>query len=501
VCGIAGWYCWGKDRPDPALIKALLLVNQSRGRDASGVAYLDPDDDEITVQKAPGPAEKLVKDLGDTWNRIASSPRGLLHTRAQTKGSPSHNENNHPVVGCGWVVVHNGMVQNDDSLFEYYKTERFAEVDTAAIPLVLSKGKTGKGTSIEDSMEGLTILGGSATFAAWSPKDQETIILGRLGFNDLYLFADSKAKTLYWSSAPSAERIMPSLQLGGLRFATVSKLSDDRLVTLNPDWAKCETYKVDRKPFFLRRTWSGGASTGGGKGPHGEWTPYTGNTVGDANGKGSVKALPVARGPAIEFADYSKNIKFLWNQRVVEIGQLGKPKPEFNGIPTDYNWLGEVEDKLTRDKKKGMLVPTCYGTWHFDVKETIEGKEEIFRHFKGHKRVKRFYHRLFNEKLLLWDELPAIVENGTTALDFVLPREDLTFEGTSVHGTFSKFGQMCPWCGVILPQMTWIQENDRCKWCRVRSVAGHSFSTARLARLMEETDDKSDDKGAIHDGP
>mgnify|MGYP001490108064 CR=1 FL=1 len=38
----------------------------------------------------------------------------MLHTRYSTQGNKHNNGNNHPVLGHGYIVTHNGVIHGDD---------------------------------------------------------------------------------------------------------------------------------------------------------------------------------------------------------------------------------------------------------------------------------------------------------------------------------------------------------------------------------------------------
>ena len=78
----------------------------------------------------------------------ASSVEVLLHVRDYTKGHPTVEANNHPVRHGQVVGVHNGIILNDEEIFERHAIQRHEPsmtVDTEAIfALVKSFGPWGK---------------------------------------------------------------------------------------------------------------------------------------------------------------------------------------------------------------------------------------------------------------------------------------------------------------------------------------------------------------------
>jgi len=135
MCGIAFWSkaATGSEIPDARkLAKALLEEIEVRGRMAAGVAWHGPTN-QIWWQKGAMTGSRL----GQQLKLSPGSPQGILHTRFATKGSPSVNSNNHPIVRPGIVLVHNGMVSNDDEVFKTSKMKRVAQVDSEAIAVAL----------------------------------------------------------------------------------------------------------------------------------------------------------------------------------------------------------------------------------------------------------------------------------------------------------------------------------------------------------------------------
>lgn len=131
MCGIGGIVRIGNRKIRKWQLQHMALELQHRGTDATGFALMDADGT-IHIWKVADPAWKAVASKAfNEWCEKALSDNTrilLVHTRAYTKGSPHNNENNHPLYttpekgrAVEGVVVHNGMVRNDDSLFEVNK--------------------------------------------------------------------------------------------------------------------------------------------------------------------------------------------------------------------------------------------------------------------------------------------------------------------------------------------------------------------------------------------
>ena len=143
MCGIGGYYQTGNTEDAPRWAKQALRTMwnnlQSRGSDASGIAYESPTG--TRHYKTDKPAYELsglATGLAFGMNR---TPRWvMLHTRASTHGSPERNRNNHPLMGSKLALCHNGVVYNKDNVLSKYNTSAKREVDTEAILIALKNG-------------------------------------------------------------------------------------------------------------------------------------------------------------------------------------------------------------------------------------------------------------------------------------------------------------------------------------------------------------------------
>src|SRR5947209_764305 len=124
MCGIAG-YSLSPAAPIDRTVaaRALLAGIAERGADAVGYAYRGETRD-VTVHKQRSGASALVEhvEVPDSATQL------LVHVRDYTKGHPSLAANNHPIRHGAVVGIHNGIIVNDDELFEHESIER-AEAD------------------------------------------------------------------------------------------------------------------------------------------------------------------------------------------------------------------------------------------------------------------------------------------------------------------------------------------------------------------------------------
>jgi glucosamine--fructose-6-phosphate aminotransferase (isomerizing) len=107
MCGIIGII--GKDEAAEPLLNALKRL-EYRGYDSAGIATLF--NSKIERRRAEGKLENLARQIKD--NPI-SGRTGIGHTRWATHGVPNE-KNAHPHATNRVAVVHNGIIENFQSL-------------------------------------------------------------------------------------------------------------------------------------------------------------------------------------------------------------------------------------------------------------------------------------------------------------------------------------------------------------------------------------------------
>ena len=189
MCGIMGYYSFGNTLPDKQKITDMFSLLESRGRDASGFAFIN--DSNLVVNKAPVKSSDLVKT--EDWINLELSPVMILHTRMKTQGSEKNNANNHPLFSKnGVAIVHNGIIYNDKEIFG--KKQRDAEVDSESILHLLSmKVKGDKIKHLFDKVEG------SFAVAVVDKNEPEKLVLIKKD-NPIDLYYNSEEDILYFCS-------------------------------------------------------------------------------------------------------------------------------------------------------------------------------------------------------------------------------------------------------------------------------------------------------------
>jgi glutamine---fructose-6-phosphate transaminase (isomerizing) len=149
MCGIAGYSLSPSSSVDRTLAaQALLAGIAERGADAVGYAHRLPIAGLPAVYKQRSGASELLDQI-----RIpVDATEALVHVRHHTKGHPSIAANNHPVRHGAVVGIHNGVIANDDEIFERHGITRHEPemtVDSEAI-FALAEASSSRAEALEE---------------------------------------------------------------------------------------------------------------------------------------------------------------------------------------------------------------------------------------------------------------------------------------------------------------------------------------------------------------
>ncbi len=133
MCGIVGYI--GSENATKFLLQGLENL-EYRGYDSSGIATIS--NNKINIKKTKGSLLNLRKITNEL---LDYSNIGIGHTRWATHGAPSVN-NSHPHTNKNKTiaVVHNGIIENYDTLKKYLIEKGYSfnsETDTEVIPLLI----------------------------------------------------------------------------------------------------------------------------------------------------------------------------------------------------------------------------------------------------------------------------------------------------------------------------------------------------------------------------
>jgi predicted glutamine amidotransferase len=115
------------------VFRNLLAENTSRGKDSTGICYLEKNHYQVLRGFLPGVcAEKMVITEKETTGLIG-------HTRHATVGSKTEYDNVHPFSTEKYIGVHNGTIFNYKELKEKFEIETTGECDSEVVYRILDK--------------------------------------------------------------------------------------------------------------------------------------------------------------------------------------------------------------------------------------------------------------------------------------------------------------------------------------------------------------------------
>lgn len=197
MCGIAGFSVGRNHRLDArALSEALLDKIVQRGQDATGMAWTDRTG-KVWYSKIDQPADSFIKTHLPELDADAKTV--ILHTRYATKGDPRIEGNNHPIIRPGIVGVHNGVIPNDDEVFDLLGADRLAQVDSEAAFALINEG----GMHPTDA---LTLLDGRVALAWMKTDEADTLHLARWQGSPLAIGQSRLGTFVFASTLPMLTR-------------------------------------------------------------------------------------------------------------------------------------------------------------------------------------------------------------------------------------------------------------------------------------------------------
>ncbi len=144
MCGIFGLVDFYPKDIDGQLFRDLCLLSESRGKEASGFARIT--ENEIVTFKAPIPASEMVKGKAfkDGVLKPSRSSSKLFaaigHSRLVTNGYEHDEKNNQPVIKYNHVVIHNGIIVNEQVLWQGLNPDsRISDLDSELIPEIINE--------------------------------------------------------------------------------------------------------------------------------------------------------------------------------------------------------------------------------------------------------------------------------------------------------------------------------------------------------------------------
>jgi glucosamine 6-phosphate synthetase-like amidotransferase/phosphosugar isomerase protein len=194
MCGIAGYSLSHDCDVDRTLAaQALLAGIAERGADAVGYAYRNGGPTRIHKQRSGASA------LLDRVEIPQPAHEVLVHVRDYTKGHPTIESNNHPIRHGSVVGIHNGIVLNDEEIFDefgFHRAEPEMTVDSEAIFALAEL--------TDSSPQALEQLRGSLA-AAWIDDRHRGVLYTARGVNRPLWIGEGRQATFFASTALALE--------------------------------------------------------------------------------------------------------------------------------------------------------------------------------------------------------------------------------------------------------------------------------------------------------
>src|SRR3954462_15823522 len=204
LCGIAGYSLGLDSRVERTVAaRALLAGIAERGADAVGYAFRQPGSP-ITVHKQRSGATALL----DRIRVPEEASQLLVHVRDYTKGHPSLTANNHPIRHGAVVGIHNGIIANDDQLFDEHGIARAEPGMTGDSEIIFALAEQSRGRTAQALQE----LYGSMA-AAWIDEHRPELLVARGMGRPLWIGTGKRA--LFFASTRLALELVESY--GGLK--------------------------------------------------------------------------------------------------------------------------------------------------------------------------------------------------------------------------------------------------------------------------------------------
>jgi glucosamine 6-phosphate synthetase-like amidotransferase/phosphosugar isomerase protein len=207
MCGIAG-YSVGPESKVPRTLaaQALLAGIAERGADAVGYAHRSWTGPVVVHKQRTGASELL-----ETITIPGDATQALVHVRDYTKGHPSIEANNHPIRHGCVVGIHNGVIANDDELFERHGFLRALPemtVDSEAI-FALMEAHAGEAKALEQ------LTGTMAT--AWLDEREPTTLNLARGIARPLWIGRGRHEVFFASTRAALQVVEDTLRLGLLK--------------------------------------------------------------------------------------------------------------------------------------------------------------------------------------------------------------------------------------------------------------------------------------------
>jgi len=175
MCGIVG----AAARRDivPVLVEGLRRL-EYRGYDSAGIAVVNASS--VKRVRAAGRVSELAT---QTSSQKVGGDTGIAHTRWATHGAPTER-NAHPHISGDIAIVHNGIVENHESIRERLKRAGYqfvSETDTEVVAHLIAEHRKSADSLFAASTRAVAELEGAFAIAVVSGRDPDAVVVARRG--------------------------------------------------------------------------------------------------------------------------------------------------------------------------------------------------------------------------------------------------------------------------------------------------------------------------------
>lgn len=243
MCGIFGFITDKPSKTNAEMFVDLCKASAIRGHDATGMAIV-VDKATVSIDKAPIKASEFITEhIKPKMNLLSTTHLAIGHTRNKTQGSEKDNNNNHPINGKKWIMIHNGTCSSMQRITDYkYKGEVDSEILLSHVE--------------EYGVEkGLSNLAGYAAIAMLCRTNYKELYLWRHNEN-IYLAYDRDSKTIFFASTDSILEFGVANEFEIFSSFQIRKMPEDIIYVASHSPLTLEgKISIDVKPKY---EWKGG---------------------------------------------------------------------------------------------------------------------------------------------------------------------------------------------------------------------------------------------------
>jgi glucosamine 6-phosphate synthetase-like amidotransferase/phosphosugar isomerase protein len=138
MCGIFGFIASGDKGPNMLALRSIAWHQASRGEDAFGLAWIDPETGNLETYKRAGSIRRRL----DVLELVRGSSMVVGHCRFATSGDRDDPNEAHPFRAGSGVYVHNGKILNAPDLIERHGLEVETGCDSEVIGRLYERSRS-----------------------------------------------------------------------------------------------------------------------------------------------------------------------------------------------------------------------------------------------------------------------------------------------------------------------------------------------------------------------